>query len=243
MKQLIIIQAFSLVHLFCFCQEASNDLKTINEKKIKLFYNINYKPSKSMMYYPTYFTRENDNNWSYGNISISFEKSTNKWSKCLEIMPISLKNGNIEIMEFSYRLYETMPENYKYFDLTFYFNYQINYNILSSNKRIKPFIGLSTGIYYNRFIIKPEEPNFNLYITKNQNFGIPIELVPGFEMKIKNHFYLEFSFPIIVNDLVFEKTYTDSEFIDSESQNRSSIYGVIFPESFKARIGLNYLID
>jgi len=237
----ILLLVLILVSLISFSQnETENLTKT---RLLKIYVNFNSYETETIDHYSTYSTIEEGNFITYGKISFALETiKKKKISHEFELMPFFISmNKSLETRYYYGSGNSISSGGEKVICLEAYGRYRINYCFSNYNKGFRPFIGLSTGLFYNQTFFRPQiATTFPSGITC---FTVPVEVVSGFDVKLHDRLRLAFDIPINLNNIVFEYEYNDNPTYPEKLRSSKVLYGVFLPKAYNIKLGLCYSIN
>lgn len=238
MKTLLLILLMCFVFTFASAQSVE---KTTGERTFKGYINFRYDQSRILEDNVSYFSVITENGFSFGKISIALEKSINdRWTNEFEFSPLYInyrkykKDNYYSTSTTPYTDYTSMVT----LDVFLITRYQINYYLRSSEKKWRFIIGAATGIRYGCTITRPLY--YTTYPKCATSFIVPIEIIPGFNVKLTDRLGFALNIPFEINNLTLETLKTDNPSLPVKLQHTTNFYGVFIPKSFNLRFGLSY---
>jgi hypothetical protein len=223
----------------------SQDETTTGKIKLKIYVNgINQEDELSKFnggfYYPGHSYDYKISNFNFGALSFALEINNSKSiSQEIEVMPFWYNQ-----QEKTSTIIDSL-NNAQVFDggkFTSYnstLRYQLNFHFLPE-KKIRPYLGLSSQLFYSLFKFEPKVSNS--YPFNSQNFGISISVVPGIEFEITKVLSLDLNIPINLYELKLVREILDNPTLSPEDRTKTIIIGDSFPKGLCFRIGLDYKI-
>ena len=242
---LLILSTLSLLILSplpCQGQTPDNSSETFKAAKFRIYINASSTQKDFISYYSNYYEIDEDKYFSIGKISLACEWSRNrKFSHEIEWMPLSIDFFDGTQKKYSYTSnFIPSIEGEKSTFYSTYARYQYNYSILSSNRRIMPYIGVACGISFRRAVLQPYV--VSVFPQAETSIKIPLEIVPGMNFRITDKLHLNLNVPVIINNLVMKVERIDNPAVTEELRKTTNLYGELMPTQFQVRLGIGYVI-
>jgi hypothetical protein len=218
----------------------SND--SLKIKKIKIYLNSNYEQSEWVTNFSYYYTVDKEYHLSINEISVALEISNKQnISHEFELMPFTFNKGETKTFTYyhqedTFKLFAEMNT----YSFKTYAKYTMNYYFLNKNKKLRPFTGLSTGVFYNKLVTQPLTSTS--YPSSIIVFYIPLYVVPGLDIKLSEVFGLTINFPVNINKVILDHIKIDNPVLSEKLRSSSMIYGILMPKELHFSFALNYLI-
>lgn len=243
----IFISAISLV-FFCNLLEAQDNSGS-NQRVLKLYLNGVYSNTKSsyteVSLYNTYEFIKNEE-YDFGGISFAIEMLTSKFfSHEFEIMPIKFDHNDDLIIRTYY--YASGPgaegtsviSGGKTSRIESTFRYQANHYFVK-DKRTKPYIGLSTQLFFNSYKTIPAVSYG--YLRSEQNLGLCFAITPGMSFNINDKLAIDFNIPFGLYEFKLNRVYHDNPRLPEEEKKTTIFLGEFAPKVYVFRLGIYYRI-
>lgn len=177
--------------------------------------------------------------FEFGNISLGLEFDNGKHiSHEFEVLPFIYQHSNIDNSVTGNQNHESiMFSGEESRNMKMNLRYQLNYYFLI-NKIFKPYIGGSAQLYYesNRNI-----PQVSMsFPSKNNKTGCNFSIVPGLDINLNEHLFLDFNVPFIFGQINTNNIITDNPGIPEGERNTTTLEGIFLPNIFQFRVGIGY---
>ncbi|MBL4754978.1 MAG: hypothetical protein JKY52_15450 [Flavobacteriales bacterium] len=232
--------AFLFIALIVACcdmyaQESNGD-STFNARiGVHLNMNLLYTGSESTTYDPALGITTNYRNKIIG---LSFKPAMRVTTRRGNAMEFALDelyysvDDQATVLVFDSITGTTVASGEKVTTIGFGPRYEFNYIFLKKDK-IRPYVGLSSMVFYRFHETKPANSNF--FRTRSESLGTELLLVPGMLVNHLSKFYLTFSFPIHLGTFAIKTNHTDNPSLPKKTRT-TTVFDYDYFASLRFRI-------